>query len=192
MVEKLNERIHPSIRSHRASVWCLLPHQHRPDVKEFLKRQEDNTMKLCTVKQQERIVAKMSGKALPFPLSCLTSQQSSGRSWGRLGPCTRLCETVARCQSAPQTLCWQTTAEANKYDAKKGSQLYKHLLFSYTWNEQSVSLVPGLYASHSCEGNSGGRSLGSTKQFSGTSKRAAQDMRNKTWSHGMGCQVSTI
>lgn len=52
---------------------------------------------------------------VPSPSSCLINQQSSGHSWGRLGLCTRLCETVAQCLSALQIPCWQTTAAARRH-----------------------------------------------------------------------------
>lgn len=63
--------------------------------------------------------AEMQDDAVPSPWSCPVNRQSSGRSWGRLAPCTRLCETVARCPSALQTPCWPTTAATARQKQKK-------------------------------------------------------------------------
>lgn len=126
--------MYPAIRSYRARVRWLLSHQHRPDVKELLR--VDRHKKYRETKSETSWQYKMwdiTGKdknagEVPFPLSCQVNQQSSGHSWGRLGLCTRLCETVAQCLSALQIPCWQTTAAAGKHNTQcKCSRCSKRL-----------------------------------------------------------------
>lgn len=69
--------------------------------------------------------AKTQKDTVPSPLSCLVNRRSSGHSWGRLGLCTRLCETVARCRSALQIPCVQTTAAAGR----QNKQVKQSVLF---------------------------------------------------------------
>lgn len=176
--EKVTKRAHPAIRSHRARVRWLLSHQHRPDVKELLEGHDQEFVALWHKQKSTEIKmwSKTRKDSLPFPLSCLANQQSSGHSWGRLGLCTRLCETVAQCLSALQTPCWPTTAAARRH----GTEESCHVTHSgaNTEGKQAHSdggqwnTVPVLYASHSCGGNSGGRSSSSERQFSNTSRKA--------------------
>ena len=129
---------------------------------------------------------------VPSPSSCLVNRQSSGHSWGRLGLCTRLCETVARCPSALQTPCWLTTAAAGRHNThtQRSCQTFwvNAVILSLCQMSRmkkpamSVKTCPSpvLYGSHSCGGNSGGRSSSSTWQFSDTLKKAGWDKQKAT------------
>lgn len=101
--------------------------------------------------------------SLPFPLSCLVNQRSSGHSWGRLGLCTRLCETVARCLSALQTPCWQTTAAAERHDTQESRHVtrsshsvHQSYVSPLMWNAQEKKKATrrweasALYLSFTC------------------------------------------
>lgn len=144
MSDKWNKRMYPAVRSDRARVRCLLSHQHWPDIEELLEEdrhknvEEKVSASWWYVHEHKTLRAKTQKDAVPSPLSCLVNQQSSGHSWGRLGLCTRLCETVAQCLSALQTPCWQTTAAARKQNTHTHTQQSCQALSSCSVNAAFV------------------------------------------------------